>query len=57
MSCILKLGLVVEIAEICAGLVPQVEDARATMAIFMIIREAYETSLIKGEDVVSGIHS
>lgn len=33
----------------------QVEDARAAMKIFLTTREAYETSLINGEEVVAGI--
>ncbi|WVQ99757.1 hypothetical protein IAU59_006899 [Kwoniella sp. CBS 9459] len=32
-----------------------VEDARATMSIFLSVREDYETALLKNEDVTSGI--
>ncbi|WRT66700.1 uncharacterized protein IL334_003661 [Kwoniella shivajii] len=32
-----------------------IEDARATMSIFLSVREEYESSLAKDEDVVSGI--
>ncbi|CAD6586103.1 MAG: hypothetical protein TREMPRED_004333 [Tremellales sp. Tagirdzhanova-0007] len=38
-----------------AGEHDPVEDARATMAIFMSVREAFEESLEKCEEVVSGI--
>ena len=31
------------------------EDARATMAVFLSVREEYETALEKGEEVISGI--
>ncbi|ORY26330.1 ribonuclease H-like domain-containing protein [Naematelia encephala] len=32
-----------------------VEDARATMALFMTVRDDYETSLARGQDVVAGV--
>ncbi|KAK4688207.1 hypothetical protein P7C73_g1899, partial [Tremellales sp. Uapishka_1] len=32
-----------------------VEDARAAMQLFLSVREAYETSLLREEDVVAGI--
>ncbi|KAL7422056.1 hypothetical protein Q5752_003831 [Cryptotrichosporon argae] len=34
-----------------------IEDARATMALFQTVREAYETALINDEDVVAGVPS
>ena len=36
-------------------LIIQVEDARATMKIFLKVREEYEQALIGGEEVVAGI--
>ncbi|OCF31975.1 hypothetical protein I316_06360 [Kwoniella heveanensis BCC8398] len=32
-----------------------IEDARTTMSIFLSVRDAYETSLLRNEDVISGI--
>lgn len=36
-------------------LIIQVEDARATMKIFLKVREEYEQALMRGEEVVAGI--
>jgi len=36
-------------------LINQVEDARATMKIFLKVREEYEQASIRGEEVVAGI--
>ena len=36
-------------------LINQVEDARATMKIFLKVREEYEQALMRGEEVVAGI--